>query len=96
MTDVADHQARRDAALALEKIAAHERFCEERARKSEIFESEVRIGLKEMNGTFREGVGRIHMRLDDFQKKGFWTAVGIVSSVAIGLAFYLIQQQGGG
>lgn len=91
--DFQDHEARKTAALALQKIEAHEKFCEERARKSEVFESEMRVGMKEIAGQFRDGIGRIHARLDDFQKKGFWAAVTVVTTAGLGTLMWLIQQQ---
>jgi hypothetical protein len=63
-----DHEARKMASLALSRIEQHEKHCEERARKAEIFEAEMRAGVRDIAASFRDGLNRIHSRLDSFQK----------------------------
>lgn len=85
MTDAIDHEARQNAAIALQRIEAHERFCEERARKADIFEKEVRIGIRDMTASFDKGLTRIHERLDAFQRVviggGLAALIGTVGGV---------------
>lgn len=85
MTESVDHEARQTAAIALQRIEAHERFCEERARKADIFEKEVRIGIRDMTASFDKGLTRIHERLDAFQRVvigvGMTALVGTVGGV---------------
>lgn len=85
MTDVVDHEARQNAAIALQKIEAHERFCEERARKAEAFETEMRESLRDVNVAVTKGLTRIHERLDAVQRifitMGSAAIIGFLGSV---------------
>lgn len=76
-----DHEARRIAALALSRIEQHEKHCEERARKAEIFEAEMRSGMRDISASVKEGVGRIHGRLDNLIRGALIGAIGLVISL---------------
>jgi hypothetical protein len=94
--DSADHEARRIASLALARIEQHEKHCEERARKAEIFEAEMRVGIKDMASSFRDGLSRIHGRLDALTRGALFGLGGIVVS-AVGTAlWWLITAKGAG
>lgn len=92
MTDAIDHEARSSAALALQRIESHERFCEERARKAEIFEKEVRIGIRDMTTSFDKGLTRIHERLDAFQRVVIGVALTALVT-GVGGAFWLLADK---
>lgn len=82
MADAAtDHEARRIAALALSRIEQHEKHCEERARKAEIFEGEMRSGLRDIAANIKDGTGRIHGRLDNLIRGALVGAIGLVISL---------------
>lgn len=89
MTDTVDHEARRISAMALQKIESHEKFCEERARKAEIFESEIRVGIREMTASFDKGLTRIHERLDQFQRMSIGFALATVVTAMGGILWFL-------
>jgi len=65
MSDVIDHEARRLAEKALQIIEAHEKFCEERGRKSEQAEIEMKAAVSNLTEKFENGVRRIHKRIDE-------------------------------
>ncbi|MEE9451853.1 MAG: hypothetical protein V3V61_03745 [Gammaproteobacteria bacterium] len=54
---VIDHEARSMARSALDKLSSHEKFCEERNRRADAFEAEMKRGL-----------ARIHQRMDETEK----------------------------
>ena len=65
MSDVIDHEARPLAEKALQIIEAHEKFSEERARKSEQAEIEMKAAVSNLTEKFENGVRRIHERIDE-------------------------------
>lgn len=93
MTETVDHEARSSAALALQKIESHERFCEERARKAEIFEAEVRVGIRDMANSFDKGLTRIHERLDAFQRVVIGVALTALATGVGGIFWFLADKQ---
>lgn len=93
MTETIDHEARSAAAMALQKIESHEKFCEERARNAEIFEKEVRIGIRDMTTSFDKGLTRIHERLDAFQRVVIGVALTALISGVGGLFWFLADKQ---
>lgn len=65
MTEVVDHEARRLAEKALNIVEAHEKFCEERGRKAEAAELEMKAAVANLTEKFDNGVRRIHQRIDE-------------------------------
>ena len=69
MTESAvDHEARRSAQKALDLIAGHEKVCEERARTSADFQTRTITLLDKIESNQREGLQRVHTRLDAIAK----------------------------
>lgn len=92
LSDYIDHTARTQAALALQKIEQHERFCEERARKSEIFEAEVRTGIKDMTVSFEAGLASLHDRLNSMQQKIVLLLASAILSAMVGAIWWLLTK----
>ncbi len=65
MSEVVDHEARRLAEKALNIVEAHEKFCEERGRKAEQAELEMKAAVANLTEKFDSGVQRIHARIDE-------------------------------
>lgn len=72
MTDVIDQTARDLSRQALAQIAAHERVCEERAKRTE--EGVIRLtdaimgvqtSITSMQGSVTDGLRRVHARIDE-------------------------------
>jgi len=64
-----DHEARSVSQRALDKIEAHEKFCEERARKADLFETKTSSDLSTIGDKLHNGLGRLHERLDKDAKE---------------------------
>lgn len=90
-----DYEARRKSDLALEKIAAHEKYCEERGRKAETFESEMRSDFKEMHKCFREGLNLIHERLNLLIRTALFALLTVLMGGAGTVIWWLVQNQAG-
>lgn len=83
-----DHEARRDIAVVRAKQDTHERYCEERGRKTDLFETEMRAAISTIAEKISDGNSRIHQRLDAMWK----TSLGVLLTVIIaGGGWFLVQ-----
>ena len=64
-----DHEARSRADRLSDRQDAHERFCEERARRAELFESEMKSSTANLTERLSNGVARIHQKMEDTEKE---------------------------
>lgn len=94
MNDNTDHEARRVAGLALARIEQHEKHCEERARKAEIFEGEMRSSMRDLTASIKDGNGRIHTRLDTALRGGIGLTMTIIIGMVGAVLWWLVQRGG--
>ena len=87
-----DYEARTLAKLALQKTETLEKFCEERARKAELFETEMRSAVNNINESVKGGLTRIHSRFDTLIFWGLTTAVGAVIAGGGCIIIYLLNK----
>lgn len=74
-------QAAAMAQRALDKIDAHEKYCEERGRRAEIFEAEMRHALPNIAESINKGLSRVHNRLDSLIRGALVGVIGITISL---------------
>lgn len=84
MDSLADHTARRDAALALEKIAAHERTCAERWTEARTEMRGLRAEIRSVGATVSQRNAAIYGRI--------WWLVGIFITALLLVIGWLISK----
>ena len=77
MTDVTP-SALMIAQRAMDRLDSHEKHCDERSRRADAFEAEMRKAIPDIAETLSKGLARVHSRLDGLIKTGMFGAITIV------------------
>ncbi len=84
---VIDHEARRIAQQAHDRIEQHEKFCVERTRRAETFEGDMRVGMTNLGTQIQSTVGRVHGRIDMLIRGALFGCLAIIVS---GVSWFLV------